>query len=148
MPWVELNEHGPSSGRESSAKRTLPHLPSAHEVGYCLDEDVLWQRDLPSGRVQQNVTRVRSANRIRPEALAIIGCHAWNRSYGCTRLADRIGPDVVAGEVYPFIHGNNRYSSFFWQLTWARDAARRTGGCSRRHRPGSAGSVPAACARG
>ena len=127
MPWLELNERGPCFDRDNWRNGSVPQLPSAHEVGYCLDEDVLWKRDLPTGRVQQNVTRVLTANRIRPDALYVIGCHAWNRSYGSTRLAARIGPDVVAGEVYPFIHGNDRYSSFFWQLTWARDAARRTG---------------------
>lgn len=127
MPWILLGELGPFLNMKNWQADKLPDVTWKGEVGYLLDEDAYWSRDIPTGRVAQERVRVNRTRLARPDALTILACHAWNRRYGCIRLADYAQPDVVAGEVYPFLHKWNHAGTLFWQLTWAREAGMRTG---------------------
>ena len=126
MPWIWLGESGPFLSGKNWRDDKLPDVTRKGEVGYLLDEDVLWWRDIPTGRVASERVRVNRTRQARPDALTLLAFHAWNRQYGCIRLADYARPDVVVGEVYPFTH-NSMGNSLFGQLRWAREAGMRTG---------------------
>lgn len=128
MPWMLRAEVGPCMTKENWKAQTLPDdVTFDYEVGYVVDEDVKWQRDSKTSRMRSNVMRVERANKMRPDALTCIGLHAHSRQYGCIRIAEMSRPDVVAGEVYPFLHSWDHAGTLFWQHTWAREAGRRTG---------------------
>jgi hypothetical protein len=124
MPWILLGERGPFLNMKNWRADKLPDVTWKGEVGYLLDEDVLWGRDIPTGRVASERVRVNRTRHARPDALTLLACHAHARAYGCIRLADFAKPDVIVGEVYPFIEDSRH--NLFWQLSWAREAGMRT----------------------
>ena len=114
LPWMAMDA--------PSEEDRWPGSPVLR-IGSCLDEDVLFKRDRGlNGRVEHDAAAVVQLRKTHPDLLVLVGLHAWNRSAGAINLTTALDMDVPAGEVYPFLHGQDRYGHYFSQLTWARDA--------------------------